>query len=236
MILSMFLAHLVGDYILQTDRLARWKSESVWGVLTHCAIVTAVTILFALMVSPFWWQGALLIGLLHTLVDLAQLPFQQRINRGLVPLARLILDQALHIFIILAVLSIGGYITFIDLFQNLALESEAYPAMIYLLAYTALAMPAWVILEFIGYGLANGSPPNFAQATNKYTSSLERWLIATCVIMGQYILIPIVAIPRIILEKGDIQLNQEKNLYLIKYLASIGLALLIGLALKEVTP
>ena len=69
-------------------------------------------------------------------------------------------------------------------------EVITQPNMVILLAYTALAMPAWVFLEFTGYGLIKGTPPNFNRASNKYLSSLERWLIATSVLLGQYLLIP----------------------------------------------
>ena len=40
MITSMFLAHLVGDYILQWDSLAMWKSREYKGVLAHTLVVS----------------------------------------------------------------------------------------------------------------------------------------------------------------------------------------------------
>ena len=59
MITAMLLAHLVGDYVLQWDALAAWKSRALAGVAVHAAIVTAVTWLFALPFAPDWWQGIL---------------------------------------------------------------------------------------------------------------------------------------------------------------------------------
>ena len=47
MIISMFLAHLVGDYILQWDELALWKSREYKGVFVHGLIVSIITFLFA---------------------------------------------------------------------------------------------------------------------------------------------------------------------------------------------
>ncbi len=55
MIISMFLAHLVGDYILQWDALALAKSREFKGVLLHSIIIFIVTftqdcmLLFALL-------------------------------------------------------------------------------------------------------------------------------------------------------------------------------------------
>lgn len=111
--------------------------------------------------------------------------------------------------------------------------------MPYVLAYAGLAMPAWVILEIVVAGLVTGDPPNFALATNKYTSSLERWLIMTCVLMGQFILVPLVATPRFLLERATVTAEFEQprlHVYLAKLLASIGLAVALGLMLRLVFP
>jgi hypothetical protein len=59
MVTAMLLAHLVGDFILQFDSVARWKSESFTGVVVHSLIVTAVTPLFGLAVDPAWWPWLL---------------------------------------------------------------------------------------------------------------------------------------------------------------------------------
>jgi hypothetical protein len=50
----MFLAHLLGDYVFQGDRIAVWKSRSLWGVLVHGAIVTAFAWLCSLPFSASW--------------------------------------------------------------------------------------------------------------------------------------------------------------------------------------
>lgn len=236
MIIAMFLAHLVGDYILQTDRLAIWKSKHISGVLVHCMIVAAITFGFAALFAgsvSTWWIIALVVSISHLAIDLIQLPLQRHTNVGTLALTRFLVDQALHLCSILAALSVGGYSSTSGILPTLASEVNAYPLLAYLAAYAALAMPAWVWLEFFGYGIVQKSPPNFAQATNKYVSSLERWLIATCVILGQYLLIPIVAAPRVILEKQNLTGTHSGHLYLIKLLASVGLALAVGLALKQ---
>ena len=115
-------------------------------------------------------------------------------------------------------------------------EISSNPLMLYLLAYTALAMPAWIVLEFTGYGLINGSPPDFSRATNKYLSSLERWLIATSVITGQFLLIPVIAAPRFLFERQTVAENHESTIYLTKLLGSVGFAIAIGLALRAAAP
>ena len=76
MIIAMFLAHLVGDYVLQWDALAQWKSRELRGVIVHSVVLFAVTALFAFVIEPGWWAGVLLIGLSHFAVDAAQFLFR----------------------------------------------------------------------------------------------------------------------------------------------------------------
>ena len=52
MIIAMLLAHMVGDYVLQWDALARWKGAAIKGAAFHGAIVLAVTLLFAVLIDP----------------------------------------------------------------------------------------------------------------------------------------------------------------------------------------
>src|SRR5262245_7715345 len=107
MVLAMFLAHLIGDFVLQWDRLAPWKSREVKGALAHGAVVLAVTLLFAVLVDPAWWPWAVFIGGTHTAIDALQPWLGRRFNLsgpGLAALVRLIVDQSLHTLVILAAL------------------------------------------------------------------------------------------------------------------------------------
>ncbi len=230
----MLLAHLVGDYILQWDKLAFWKSQEVAGVLVHGLVVTTVTFLFVLPFAPFWWQGALFISLTHILIDLAQLPITRRPKSGIYPLLRFTADQLLHILVITLALYWGGFFSMGNFWGQAIAEIAASPIMTYTLVYTALAMPAWVFLEFTGYGLVKGSPPDFSRASNKYLTSLERWLITTSVITGQFLLIPIITAPRFILEREAIIENHETTIYVAKLLGSVAVAMTLGLALRSI--
>ena len=102
MIIAMLLAHLVGDFILQWDSLARAKSESLKGVLFHGLIVSAVTLIFALAFDPNWWPWALFIGVTHTFLDAIPAGFRRWLptQHNLFPLTRLAIDQLAHISII----------------------------------------------------------------------------------------------------------------------------------------
>ena len=100
------------------------------------------------------------------------------------------------------------------------------------LGYVLISLPAWIFIEFVLYGLINGSAPDFNRVKHyKYVGSLERGLIATFVATGQFMLVPVVALPRLVLESPQYFGDSRTTLYVAEWLGSLALAVLIGLAL-----
>lgn len=56
--------HMLGDYVLQTDFLAKTKGENWWHLLAHCV---TYTVPFALVFGIDWHIGYLLV--LHFITD-----------------------------------------------------------------------------------------------------------------------------------------------------------------------
>ncbi len=225
MIISMFLAHLIGDYILQWDSLAAWKGRELKGVLAHGMIVTIVTFLFILPFEPLWIEGALFICTAHILIDTSQL----YIKPPIAPLLRFGLDQLAHFTVIIIALVWGGYVEVGNLTGQLTAVLQNDRVWIILLGYAFITMPVWVIIKFLAYGLVKGAPPDFG-GTNKYVGIMERLLIATFVAMGQFLLVPLVTLPRLVAEWPSVK-KGETAVYLTELLASIYMAVIIGLLL-----
>ena len=89
------------------------------------------------------------------------------------------------------------------------------------------------MIEFFVFGLLRGCAPDFSQTGNKYVGSLERTLIATFVLLGQYLLIPFVALPRLMFEGPKIVGSDRSPIYIAQLLASVAIAIAIGLALRQ---
>ena len=233
MIIAMLLAHMVGDYVLQWDALARWKGAAIKGAAFHGSIVLAVALLFAMLIDPDWWPWALLIGLTHIAIDASWVGLNRRFaSRGMYGLMRLLTDQALHFAVILFALFASGYAAPTNLFNAAVSEVQTHRAWAIALGYVLISMPAWIFIEFIFYGLINGSAPDFSRVGKyKYVGSLERGLIATFVATGQFTLVPVVALPRLVLESPQYFGNNRTTLYIAEWLGSLAVAVLIGLAL-----
>lgn len=51
LIYYILMAHMIGDYVLQTDFLAKTKGENWWHMIAHCI---TYTLPFAILISPDW--------------------------------------------------------------------------------------------------------------------------------------------------------------------------------------
>ncbi len=233
MIFAMVLSHLVGDYVLQWDSLAIRKSKDLTGALSHGGIVTMVTLLFAVIVSPTWWPWALGIGLIHTAIDASWL-LNRRLpaDRQLKPLPRFVIDQILHFATITVALVLSGYTTMTALPTTMMSEVQHFPMVAMIAGYVLISMPAWVLVEFLVYGLVRAPAPDFSPSANKYLGIVERGLITTFVLLGQFALVPLVAVPRLVFEGPRVIGSPRTTPYLTEILASIALAVAIGLALR----
>lgn len=230
MVYLMLLAHLLGDYVLQWDGLARWKGRSLWGVAAHGGIVTAVTVGLALLASPTWWPYALAIGCTHTVIDV----IRARMLHPRHPRWEMIwylLDQCAHLGVIGLAVAAGG-----DPWQagltalGLPLNREI---IIYAAGYVLLAQPAWVFLRFVVRGLWGPEAAPRLGLGEKYGPMAERVAIATSIVLGQPLLIPVVLLPR---RLASVQVWEEGVALLVRPTGSwletlLGVTLAVGVGL-----
>ena len=63
-IITLIVCHLIGDYVLQTDFLAKTKCDNLYHLIAHCVLYCVP---FAYLFGIDWRVGALFIT--HVLVD-----------------------------------------------------------------------------------------------------------------------------------------------------------------------
>ena len=148
------------------------------------------------------------------------------------PLARFSLDQFTHVLIILIALNMGGYIELSTTLAEFITVFQDQRNLLYLLGYAFVTMPAWVVIKFMAYGLVKGSAPEFG-GNSKYLGIFERVLMTTFVALGQFLLVPLVAAPRLVMEWRQISAEEQTAVYIAELLASVILAVSIGLALSS---
>lgn len=99
----LYLAHLLGDFPLQTNRIFAWKVRNFTGVLVHVAVIVALSALLIapLLGEPASWAILAVIGVAHALQDQFKLRYSKRTgDDGLAPY---VLDQVGHLVTTIAV-------------------------------------------------------------------------------------------------------------------------------------
>jgi hypothetical protein len=231
MIQAMLFAHLLGDYVLQNDALVRWKARSVLGLLAHGALVTLCTWLCSLPFSIAWWPYALAIGATHTVIDAIRTGLGRMGSAA--TLLIFLVDQLAHGSILLAAVYRSGWLGGRPAGTALGTWLQGGHRLWFVVGYTALSMPSWVIVHFVvdGMGAVSRSLPG--RPGERYLAMIERGLIATFVLVGQYLLIPLVVAPRLVFDGVRMHLEGEQIGYLGELLLSVSLAVGVGMVLKE---
>lgn len=194
MLYVMLLAHLLGDYVFQFTALVRWKTRSLAGVIAHGGIVTMTTLLCTMLVAPSWWLYALIIGLTHTVIDVVRARLL-RITKSTWELAWYLLDQLVHIAVILLVVNSVDTPLRSEL-NGIARLLANRQILTFAIGYLLLTNPAWILLRFTVRGVWGiQAAPHLGQG-EKYGPMIERLLIATCILIGQAYLVPLILLPR----------------------------------------
>lgn len=193
MLTLMVLAHLLGDYLFQTNAIVRWKTRSLLGVVAHGVIVTLTAIACAALADPSWWPYALLIGVSHTAMDVVRARFVRPAHSTWEWILYL-LDQAGHLLVIFLVVTWSSGPGIAELSASARFLAD--PRLLaFIIGYLLLMHPAWVFLRFTARGVWGPAVPHLGEG-EKYGPMVERVLIATCVLLGQFTLVPLVLLPR----------------------------------------
>ena len=102
----------------------------------------------------------------------------------------------------------------------------------FLAGYVLLSMPAWVIVHFVVSGTGAESKSLPGRPGERYVGMIERGLIATFVLLGQFFAVPLVLAPRLVLDGSEGRLDGERIGYLSEILVSVSLAVAVGLFLR----
>lgn len=91
----LLLGHLIGDFVLQTDKIAENKGRHWKWNLLHVLVVTVCSLVLAYPFGSLLLGMVLLNGVVHFILDYYKAPLSLKLH--LPDLAVFILDQAIHI-------------------------------------------------------------------------------------------------------------------------------------------
>jgi hypothetical protein len=181
MFYRLILAHLLGDFVLQTRWMVLHKRTPA-GLALHVAVVGLAMLPVAWDRLDTWWPWLLVIVAVHAAADWAKIRLEPRLR--LPPILPFLADQAVHVLTVAAVVALADP-------KGLALipgESEWvwWMASVYLVATFALsiALPLWL------------DPPNLMRRppAARLTLIVASTLALTLAWCGWPILIPVVGL------------------------------------------
>lgn len=222
--------HTVGDFVLQTRRMALGKGQPRW-LLAHASTVTAAHVICLLPV----WSGpvivvALGIGVLHGLVDGAKARLLRGRDERFWPFA---VDQLVHLLILLGAALLLSRLPLRPWFPDLAtLSSTAYLAW-FVAAYAfnvngSSSLVRAVLRRFTPPEAADGEQPG----AGRVIGVLERLITLTLVLLDQWGALGFVLAAKSIARFKDLDQRLSAEYYLIGTLMSLALAVASALLLR----
>ncbi len=234
LLLLLVLAHLMGDFVLQKsdwidERYAKhWKSKRLY---IHFIIHSFLSLAVLGFIMPSSWQllgFALIIGTTHFLIDL----IKSYLNRT--DIIWFVIDQLAHLLVIFYVwIAVTDQWVLLGHMAELALNEKILLAIV---AYFIVIWPFSMIIGLICKRWAAeitgmGSLPN----AGRMIGQIERFLILTFIIAGQFTAIGFLLAAKSILRFGDSKENNHRKIneyILIGTMASFSITISFGLFIK----
>ncbi len=227
--LWLFLAHLIGDFVLQTEQMALKKGHMLPWLALHATIVAAIT--WGLCWTWDAWIVVIAVFISHLLFDAIKphLPGSQ--------LVWYILDQSAH----LVVLLLGAYVMvhYYNLEHMPLSEHFSLKVLALICGYLVVGRPLTIGIglflkpwkdELIGQNGVDCPVTGLARSS-EWIGNLERFFTMTCVLIDQYFLVAALLIAKAIMRFGETlrpEHRKRADYIVLGTLASIGAAVFVA--------
>jgi len=240
-VMSLLLAHLVGDFPLQSGWIADHKGRRVLPTVIHAAIHYAVAwacLKWFAEVAFLSQRNQLLVGLyvaIHIAIDVAKC---RLVGRELLPVnwAVFLADQLLHVAVIVGIACAIANVGPQAVMTACKLSATTRERILLLgIVYIAVVFAGGYLIRFLTRGLLEGiSIEKPAQLTNAglYIGWLERFLVITAVAVQSPAMVGLILTSKSIARFPELKENGAfAEYFLIGSLLSFGIAFVGGLVL-----
>lgn len=226
-LIKLILAHLVGDFFLQSDGLIKEKREKKFrspGLYLHALVHGVLSM--AVLWDTHFWRPALIIVITHALIDGLKVSLQNEKNDR----AIFLVDQLLHLMVI-------GLLWYYWVGYTFPTD-PGFPDtwIIYFTAIVFITFPTSTLIKIV---ISKWTPdPNdkeneSLQHAGKYIGILERLFVFAFVLTGHWEAVGFLIAAKSVFRFGDLKESRDLKLteyILIGTLLSFGIAIFTGLA------
>ncbi|MFT3739337.1 MAG: DUF3307 domain-containing protein [Breznakibacter sp.] len=227
LLLKLLLAHLAGDFMLQPNSWVKAKETNKFGtypLYLHTAIHFALLML--LVCEEGFWKWALLIALLHFIIDVAKLSLQTETTKR----KWFFIDQAAHLAVI-------GLVWLIIEHPAPSLDQAQIDYAIALLTFGYfLTLPTSIILRNL-LEIWPINADNSLKNAGKYIGILERLLVFAFVLTNHWEAIGFLIAAKSVFRFGDLKVAREIKLteyVLVGTMLSFGIAIGAGMLFNRI--
>lgn len=219
--------HILGDYYLQSVKMAENKNKSMKTLILHC-VIYGVTVCFVtgLIFGEVYRAVVLLVVLSHFAIDLVKSVLYREWEEKIINQGKdvYITDQILHLLF----LGVCGYIikdctvkgTVIELFNNMGTDKIAFMKICTLVLL--LHKPTNITIKRLieGYKPFVGNVDEENKKTGAIIGTLERYIILILLFLNQYSAIGLVLTAKSIARYKELENKNFAEYYLIGTLLS----------------
>ncbi|MGA9568288.1 MAG: DUF3307 domain-containing protein [Candidatus Korobacteraceae bacterium] len=242
--LALILAHLCGDFPLQTDALVRAKKNGFRGFAIHAAVhyLCAIAALLTFTHDPVWGiypQSLLILYVaLHVLLDYLKVRYL-KIRGQSDSTGPFVVDQALHLIMVIALslallhiwppqLALAGVWT----------EQRRHTMLLLAVTYVAVIFAGGYLVRSLTRSLTvqmeppEGESPKALRDAGLYIGWLERFLVLTALLVQSPAMIGLILTGKSIARLSELKGPQFAEYFLIGTLLSVSLAVSGGVLLQ----
>jgi hypothetical protein len=225
--IKLLLAHLLGDFLLQPNSWVKDKEKKKHkSYFLYLHTLLHGVIAWILVSEMAFFGFAILLALLHGIIDFLKLYFQKKKTRR----TWFSIDQLLHLLVIIA-------ITLFYTNEKIEFTDFSNSFWIIITAVILLTKPTSIIIKNIIsiWTPENKNKDNSLQNAGNYIGILERLFVFCFILTGHFEAIGFLLAAKSIFRFGDLKAAKDRKLteyVLIGTLLSFGIALLIGLLVQ----
>lgn len=226
-LIKLLVAHILGDFVLQTDKWAKHKNQrkikSVF-LYIHSFFIALLSYIFLAEWTNF--LVPIIIFLTHLLIDI------WKINRKQSTL-NFLLDQLFHI-VVLIIIWISFYTSEMDIITAFIMQQELYKFWLIIFGYSFLIWPAGYIIGAITKKWQKEVDHEGLDKAGLWIGQLERILTLTFILISQFEALGFLIAAKSIL-RISVKKKEERKLteyVLIGTMLSFSTAIVIGIFIK----
>ena len=226
LILLLFIAHLLSDFIFQPQSMVDKKNKKAltWHHVYHVIIVGVLSYLASLDIN--FWKAAIILTLLHFITDIAKSALQLKYPAK----NFFFIDQGIHLLLIIAVAYAYSYCNSIIFLIDLKLKTIAIIAgFVFITKPTNIVIGNILNVFEIQVSDSNSEDESLPNA-GKLIGIVERFLVLSLILIGEF-----AAVGLILAAKSILRFNgaQKSEYVLIGTLLSFGYAALAGILITQ---